>query len=113
MNSIIIHLLNVCGGVVDWMGNHMIPCPSKKLFHFDCPGCGMQRSFLALLEGDLGKSLQLHPATIPLLFLVLFSMLHLKFDYKHGAQVIKWTQLGCAVIILIFYIYKVITHKIF
>ena len=91
----------------------MLPCPSKYFFHFDCPGCGMQRSLFALLNGEVEKSLQLYPATIPILFLVGFAALHLKFDIKNGATVIKWTQFFCVAIILVSYIYKLITHKIF
>jgi len=97
----------------EWLEKYLLPCPSKQLFSFDCPGCGMQRSLIALLNGDIEKSLQLYPATIFMVFLVSFTLLHLKFDYKYGPLIIKWTQIGCAIIILISYIYKVITNKIF
>jgi hypothetical protein len=78
----------------------------------DCPGCGMQRSILALLEGDLGRSLSLYPATIPIFALLIYTALHLKMDFKQGAAIIKWGYIACAIIIMTFYIYKIITHKI-
>lgn len=90
----------------------MLTCPSKHFFHFDCPGCGMQRSLLALLEGDLNQSIQLYPATLPLIFLIGFTFLHLKFDFKYGANIIQWTYLGCALIIVTFFIYKLLTHVV-
>lgn len=34
------------------------PCMSYSLFHFNCPGCGMTRSVLALLNGDILLSLR-------------------------------------------------------
>ncbi|MBQ8859779.1 MAG: DUF2752 domain-containing protein [Ruminococcus sp.] len=34
------------------------PCMSYTLFHFNCPGCGMTRSVLALLQGDILLSLR-------------------------------------------------------
>ncbi len=34
------------------------PCMSYTLFNFNCPGCGMTRSVLALLDGDILLSLR-------------------------------------------------------
>lgn len=98
--------------MVNWMERNMLTCPSKKWLHMDCPGCGLQRSVIALFRGDIHTSLSLYPATIPLLVLVAFTALHLKFDFRHGAAVIKYLQLGAASIILVFYIYKVLNHKL-
>jgi uncharacterized membrane protein len=72
----------------------------------------MQRSIIALLEGDWMKSLSFYPATIPLFALFVYTALHLKMDFKQGASIIKWGYIACAVIIIAFYIYKIITHKI-
>jgi hypothetical protein len=97
---------------IEWFKNHMITCPSKHFFHFDCPGCGLQRSLIALLEGDLVKSFQLYPATIPILFCLIFTALHLKFDFKNGAAVIKVAYIFAMSVIVIFYIYKIFTHQL-
>lgn len=97
----------------DWLSKHFLACPSKALLGFDCPGCGLQRSVLALLQGDVVRSLQLYPATIPLTFLIIFTLLHLKFDFKFGAQLIKILFIGIASIILINYIYKIYTHNLY
>lgn len=32
-------------------------CPIKVFFHIDCPGCGLTRATIALLKGDIAKSL--------------------------------------------------------
>jgi hypothetical protein len=72
----------------------------------------MQRSIVALFEGDLGKSLSLYPATIPIAALLIYTALHLKFDFKQGAAIVKWGYIGCLAVVLIFYIYKIITHKL-
>jgi len=90
----------------------LIPCPFKLFFHIDCPGCGMQRSILALLKGDLWESLTYYPPTIPIFALLFYTALHLKFDFKHGAAIIKWGYIGCTAIIVSFYVYKIVTHKL-
>jgi hypothetical protein len=96
---------------IEWLEDHLLTCPSKHLFDIDCPGCGLQRSILALLEGDWIKSFQLYPATIPILFCFIFTALHLKFDFKQGAEIIKWSYILNVAIILVFYCYKIFTHK--
>ena len=99
-------------GFVEWLKNHLLTCPSKYVFHVDCPGCGLQRSFIALIEGDLVKSFQLYPATIPILFCFTFTALHLKLKFKYGAEIIKGSFIFTALIIVIFYVYKIFTYQL-
>ena len=98
--------------LVDWMERNMLTCPSKKWLHVECPGCGLQRSVIALFRGDIQTSLSLYPATIPLLVLLGFIVLHLKYYFRYGAVGIKYLYLGVATIVLVFYIYKVLNHKL-
>jgi len=58
-------------GFTQWLQNHLLTCPFKKLTGFDCPGCGFQRSVIALLQGDVLKSIQFYPATIPIFIIAL------------------------------------------
>jgi hypothetical protein len=99
-------------GLVDWMERNMLTCPSKKWLHMECPGCGLQRSVIALFRGDIHTSLSLYPATIPLLVMLAFTALHLRFDFRHGAVVIKYLYIGTAAIVFLFYIYKLLNHKL-
>jgi hypothetical protein len=99
--------------LADLLERHLLTCPSRALLHIDCPGCGMQRSFICLLRGDVSGSLALHPATIPMLALIIFAVLHLLFKFKKGGRVIVIFQLTVAIITLGFYIYKIAHHKIF
>jgi hypothetical protein len=85
----------------------------RRFLHLDCPGCGFQRSIIALLEGDFEKSLSLYPATIPIFALLTYTFLHVKMDFKHGAAIVKWGYIVCTIIIMTFYIYKIITLQIF
>jgi hypothetical protein len=39
-----------------------VVCPSRLLFGVNCPGCGMTRSVLLTLGGDLHSALNVNPA---------------------------------------------------
>lgn len=92
-----------------WFEKHMIPCPYKHYLGIDCPGCGMQRSVIELLKGNFVESFQAYPPLIPLMILLLFLGLHLKFKFKRGAQIVKYLFIFVVAIISINYIFKLIT----
>jgi len=50
----------------------LLPCPLKYLTGLDCPGCGFQRSVIALMQGDINSSLALYPPAIPLMLTFVF-----------------------------------------
>lgn len=95
---------------VQWLEAHQLPCPVKYFFNIDCPGCGLQRSFIALLKGNLAASFQLYPATIPILLFVLFIALHLRFKFKKANPIIIYSYIFIALTILGNYIYKITTN---
>jgi hypothetical protein len=105
-------LLGAYSTVLHWLEANMLSCPSRKYLHIECPGCGLQRSILLLLKGDLRASLQMYPAAIPMLALFLYTALHIKYGFRHGAAVIKYLTIGVAILIAVFYIYKIVQHKI-
>lgn len=88
----------------------MIPCAWKYFLGIECPGCGFQRSVLALLHGDLYGSLKLFPATIPLLALFIFTALHIRFKFTHGARTVLVLFISSAAIIVASYIFKISAH---
>jgi hypothetical protein len=105
-------LLTTYGEFVHWLETHLLKCPFKSTFLIDCPGCGLQRSFVALLKGNISNSFYLYPATLPILGLLLFTMLHLKFNFKNGSIVIKILYIFIASIIIINYIVKIKTKTL-
>jgi hypothetical protein len=49
-------------------------CPSRTLFHVDCPGCGLTRSFVHLAHGDWRASWNIQHAGMLLALAVLLQV---------------------------------------
>lgn len=108
-----LHLNMAYTEVIDWLSNHLLTCPMKASTGIDCPGCGMQRAIIKLLEGDLQGSLQMNPSALPILFMLIFLMLHLKFQFKHGARIITVLFIISSTIIVVNYIVKLANGSAF
>ena len=98
------------GAIVHWLENHMMPCPYKHYLGIDCPGCGMQRSIIELLKGNLWESFVTYPPLIPMAIMIIYLLLHLIFKFKKGAQIVKYMFIFVAIIITINYISKFFIH---
>lgn len=86
----------------------MMPCFYKQISGIDCPGCGMQRSFIDLLHGDFIASFKMYPALLPVLFTLGLTAAHLYFKFKNGAIFIKYSFIFTISIITISYIIKLL-----
>lgn len=76
---------------VSWLQNHLLPCPFKYITGIECPGCGFQRSVIALIQGKLHQSLQLYPAAIPLLIFFTYGFADKRFNLDTPENTIKKT----------------------
>jgi hypothetical protein len=76
---------------INWLQNHLIPCPFKYLTGIDCPGCGFQRSVLALVQGNFHKSFVLYPAALPLLLFFAYGIADKIFRLDTSKNAIKKT----------------------
>jgi hypothetical protein len=101
------YLLNI----IQWLESHQLPCLFKSVTHFDCPGCGIQRSFILLAKGEISNSFVTYPALVPIMLLGILLLLHLVLKFRNGATILKCAYLFCAGIILVSYIYKLVITK--
>lgn len=70
---------------------YMFPCISKTLFGIECLGCGFQRAFVLLLEGNFEAAFIMYPAIYSSLILLLIAGFHfvdLNRNYKKTLTVL-------------------------
>jgi len=71
--------------------DHMLTCEFKAHTGIDCLGCGVQRSFLALIRGDIYQSIVLYPALIPFFITILLLLYQLRFKKEKGGYVVMYS----------------------
>jgi len=74
---------------INWLQNHLIPCPFKYLTGVDCPGCGFQRAVIALVQGNFHQSFTLYPPTIPLLIFFSYGIFDGFFKLDNQKSIVK------------------------
>jgi hypothetical protein len=93
---------------INWLEDHLGSCIYKRFFGIECPGCGMQRSFIELLKGNILESIKLYPALLPMILTLILLVLHIIFKYKNGALILKISFIFTALIMIFAYIIKMI-----
>jgi len=85
--------------LVSWLEQHMLPCGFKYFFGIDCPGCGLQRSIILLLEGNLWESILMYPPLLPIILILSLHFFNKKVQYNGQAilfKVLAWFVAGIA-----------------
>lgn len=85
-------------------------CFIKKMFHVECPTCGVTRAWIYLFHGDINKAFNMHPLFIPLtlMFLILVHIVPItkRFPFlKIGIFI--FTILTCILTLIRYVIYVI------
>jgi len=88
--------------------DYMIPCFNKKLFGFDCLGCGLQRSVVFLFNGEFIAAFKMYPAIYTLIPLFLLIGINFFVKFKNADKIINVLAIASVSIIIISYIIKLI-----
>ncbi len=86
--------------------NYMIPCLSKTLFGIDCLGCGFQRDFMLLLEGDFTTAFEMYPANYSVLIFQEIVGLHFIDKRNNYQKPIKVTAILTRLFMIVDHVYK-------
>lgn len=88
------------------MEDYMLPCMHKKFFGVDCLGCGIQRSLMLLLQGDVIGAFKMYPALFSLILFFLLIGLQLVFKKRNFHKAIVSTGIITALIMVVSYSIK-------
>ena len=88
------------------MEEYMIPCMHKKIFGVDCMGCGTQRAFLMVLQGNFTDAFKMFPAIYTTILLFLLIFLHFVDKKRKYHKAIIFIAILNAAIMVFAYIYK-------
>ena len=86
----------------------MLPCLNKQLFGVDCLGCGLQRAFTLVFQGQFTAAFKMYPAVYTLLLLGIFIIFNFFFNFKHAYKFKMGLIFLNVLIIIISYLIKII-----
>jgi hypothetical protein len=86
---------------------YMLPCLSKTFFGIECLGCGFQRSFLLLINGNFIDAFKMYPAVYTLLGLFIFILINFKAKFKHSKKIISRLAYLNLSIMIVSYLIKI------
>ncbi len=89
-----------------------MPCMNKYFFGIDCPGCGTQRAFAFLLEGDFVAAFAIFPAIYPMAFFFLSLGLHFIDKSRSYHFFIQFFAIIAGLVTAVFYIYRIFTNQL-
>ncbi len=67
---------------------YMLPCLNKKLFGFDCMGCGLQRSISLICQGNFIDAFYMYPAIYTLFLLFGVIIINTFKNFKYANKII-------------------------
>lgn len=88
-------------------------CPLRIFAGIPCPGCGITRAFLLVLQGRFYEATRIHPFWIPVTILVLafLAVRYLVQEIRRKKRImyiIKMFALITAILCVVYYIYRMI-----
>ncbi|MES2761524.1 MAG: DUF2752 domain-containing protein [Bacteroidota bacterium] len=92
--------------MIDWLEHHLFSCFFKSYFGVECPGCGMQRSLIALLKGDIMGSLHYNVALIPFIVTLVLLIVQLTTKHINGGKYVMWAFITTTSLMMIQFIIR-------
>lgn len=94
--------------MIDWLEQHFFTCYFKSQLGIECPGCGLQRSFIALLKGDIQASWHYHAALVPFLITLIILITQILFKHKNGGKLVMLFFIITCIITVFQYILRLL-----
>lgn len=85
----------------------IIGCPIKFLTGISCPGCGMTRAWMCVIDLNFNKALYYHPLwSIPLIYI--FAYIFIRKKNRKLYNIMLWIFIALFIIV---YIYRLFTNS--
>lgn len=94
--------------MINWLEHHLFACFFKSNIGLECPSCGMQRSLIALLKGNIIESLKYHAALIPFIITIMLLIIQLKIKHVNGGKWVMWSFIITSTITVLQFIIKLV-----
>ena len=85
----------------------MLPCLTKKFLGIECFGCGFQRSFFLIFQGEFVAAFKMYPAIYTLMLFAGFLILNLFYNFKYADKIKLILVVLNVVIIITSYFIKI------
>lgn len=85
-----------------------IPCPIRYFFHIQCPGCGISRMLLSLMQRNFNKAFSCHPVIFVSLPFLTYLIAKLLYGYLFCKK-LHWNRIENACIILLIFVLLLFT----
>ena len=88
------------------MEEYMLPCLNKKIFGFECMGCGLQRSLSLIFHGNFIDAFYMYPAIYTLILFFAVAIFNLFKNFQYANKIIIVLAVVNVVIIVTSFIFK-------
>ncbi len=80
-------------------------CPMQLLFGLPCPGCGLTRAGLLLLQGHYRESFRMHPFLAAWIFLAAY-WAAVRYLVGKKSKLLIWLVAVVCILMVVFYLYR-------
>lgn len=85
-----------------------LSCKIKDTTGFECPGCGIQRSFELLINGEFLASIKMYPGLIPMILTLGILLFHSYKGTMKTLTILKISLIFTGLIITINYLFYIL-----
>ncbi|WP_317170236.1 DUF2752 domain-containing protein [Winogradskyella eckloniae] len=90
----------------------MLPCLNKKIFGYECMGCGLQRSIALIFKGEFVDAFFMYPAIYTLIGFFVFLIINSFKNFKNSNKIIFILAISNVIIIVVNYLIKIYLKQI-
>ncbi|NRD20343.1 DUF2752 domain-containing protein [Winogradskyella eckloniae] len=101
-------MLTTIKGLEDFM----LPCLNKKIFGYECMGCGLQRSIALIFKGEFVDAFFMYPAIYTLIGFFVFLIINSFKNFKNSNKIIFILAISNVIIIVVNYLIKIYLKQI-